>query len=355
VRIALIAPLVTPIREPNLGGAQAVISDLAHQLSRRGHDVTVYAARGSAIDGVKTAPVDVDSDALAGDVFHPGTERHASAAMAAAYQEVYADVASERYDVVHNHGFDAPAISVAAARGVAVVHTLHLPPSGLVAAALDEARRSAPLWCAAVSQAHASAWRALGSVDAVLRNGVRLDDIPFAARGDGSALIAARFSPEKGVAEGIAAARTAGLDVDVYGMLYDAGYESSVRDRWRDDAGVRFHPPAPRAELWRALGSAAVAVCLSQWDEPFGMVAAEAQATGTPVVASARGGFPEVVCDGVTGYLVDARDAGAAAAAIGRALTLDRHECRRHAQASLSLDAAVAAHEELYSRIAPGG
>jgi glycosyltransferase involved in cell wall biosynthesis len=354
VRIALIAPLVTPIREPNLGGSQTVVSDLARELTRRGHDVTVYAARGSAIDRVTAAAVDVDSDALAGDLFHPGTEPRASAAMAAAYQDVYADVAGRQYDVVHNHGFDAPAITVAAARGVPVLHTLHLPPSPTLAAALDEARRAAPVWCAAVSQAHASAWRSLTSVDAVLRNGVPVDAIARGA-GGASALIAARFSAEKGVGEGIAAARSASIDVDVFGMPYDAGYERTVRDRWRDDAGVRIHPPAPRTELWRALGAAAVAVCLSQWDEPFGMVAAEAQAAGTPVVASARGGFPEVVRDGVTGHLVGAGDVDAAAAAIGRAGTLDRRECRGHAEASLSLEVAINAHLELYSRLAQRG
>ncbi len=351
MRIALIAPLVSPIREPNLGGAQAVVSDLAGELTRRGHDVVVYAARGSAIDGVAIAIVDVDSDALAGDVVRPGAERAASAAMVATYQAVYDDVAGRRYDTVHNHGFDAPAITVASARAIRVLHTLHLPPSPVLAAALDEARRSGTVWCAAVSQAQAAAWRPLTTIDAVLRNGVPIEDIPFAPQPRTSAIIAARFSAEKGIDEGIAAARAAAISVDVYGTPYDAGYEWGVRDRWRDDAQVRFRPPLVRAALWKALGEAAVAVCLSQWDEPFGMVAAEAQAAGTPVVASARGGLLEVVRDGVTGHLVDPQDTRAGAEAIGPVSRLDRRACRRHAEASLSLAAAVSAHEELYTRI----
>jgi glycosyltransferase involved in cell wall biosynthesis len=354
LRVALIAPLIAPIREPNIGGAQAVVSDLARELSQRGHDVAVYAAAGSVIDGVAVVPVEVHSDALAQDVFRPGVAGAASAAMVTAYEAAYDDVAVQRYDAVHNHGFDAPAIAVAAARGVAVLHTLHLPPSRQLAAALDEARRFPGVWCAAVSQAHASAWRELTIVDAVLRNGVPLDRIPFSTSARSSAAVAARFSAEKGVAEGVAAARAARTEVDVYGIPYDPDYEHSVRARWRNDAGVHFHSPLPRPALWHALGAAAVVVCLSQWDEPFGMVAAEAQAAGTPVVASARGGLGEVVHDGVSGYLVDAGDARAAAEAITSAAKLDRRECRRHAEDLLGLAAAVNAHEELYTRIAQG-
>jgi glycosyltransferase involved in cell wall biosynthesis len=167
-----------------------------------------------------------------------------------------------------------------------------------------------------------------------------------------AAVIAARFSAEKGIDQGIAAARAAAMAVDVYGTPYDAAHEHTVRERWRDDALVRFREPVPRLALWEALGAARVAICLSQWAEPFGMVAAEAQAAGTPVVASARGGLPEVVRDGVTGFLVAPLDPAAAAAAVSRVPELDRASCRRHAMRELSLDAALSAHEEMYARIA---
>jgi UDP-glucose:tetrahydrobiopterin glucosyltransferase len=352
VRIALIAPLITPIGELHLGGAQAVLADLARALTRRGHDVLVYAARGSAVDGVRMAPVDVDSSLLQADLFRHGLEPSPSAAMLAAYRAVYARVREQRFDVVHNHGFDAPAILIAAEMEVAALHTLHLPPSTGIADAIATARRgTTAVWCAAVSQAHAAGWSELISLDAVLRNGVPADEIAFRAQPTHSAVIAARWSAEKGVDEGIAASRLVGWPVDVYGTPYDPAYERAVRERWGSDPEVGFHPPLRRVDLWEALGTAAATLCLSSWDEPFGMVAAEAQAAGTPVIASRLGGLAEVVEDGVTGYLVPPADVAAAASALERVPALSRDACRLHAQTSLRLDRSVDAHEALYAQL----
>ncbi|MGH7721843.1 MAG: glycosyltransferase [Candidatus Dormibacteria bacterium] len=353
MRVALIAPLVTPICEPQLGGAQAVVSDLARELQRRGHEVVVYGCRGSAVEGVPIAAVDIDPAPLASDLFRDGREQPASAAMVAAYMRVYGHVRDRHFDIVHNHGFDAPAISVAVEMGVPVLHTLHLPPNTVLAAALAEARRrSKQVWCAAVSEAQAARWRAVVELDSVLANGVPVDEIAFNPRGDGTAVVAARFSAEKGIDLGVAAARLAGWEVDVFGTGYEDAFERTVRRRWERDSAVRFHPPLARRFLWRALGSAGAALCLSRWEEPFGLVAAEAQAAGTPVVATRRGGLPEVVSDGVTGYLVPPQDVAAAAAALGRVGTLRRADCRGHAERSLSGQASGAAHEILYARIA---
>jgi UDP-glucose:tetrahydrobiopterin glucosyltransferase len=352
VRVALIAPLVTPICEPQLGGAQALVSDLARELDRRGHEVVVYASRGSAIEGVSIAPVDVDPAPLRSDLFRDGTVPPASAAMVAAYSAVYKHVRGSGFDVVHNHGFDGPAISVGAEMGVPVLHTLHLPPSDvIVAAVIDALQRSNNVWCAAVSQAQAASWRRVIALDAVLPNGVPVDDIPFNPQGGGSAVIAARFSAEKGIDDGIAAARLVGWSVDVFGTPYDGDYERTVRQRWQGDSAVRFHAPLDRTLLWEALGAARVALCLSRWDEPFGMVAAEAQAAGTPVVASRRGGLPEVVRDEVTGYLVPAEDVAAAAAALHRVVAVSRSDCRHHAEESLAIRTTAAAHESLYAEM----
>ncbi len=350
MRIALLAPLVSPIGALHLGGAQAVVADLAQALVARGHEVVVYAGRGSSIPGVTIADVDVDWSPLEADLFREGVQRSASAAMLHAYRTVYAHLRDGRFDVVHNHGFDAPAVTVAAELGIPVLHTLHLPPSRSVADAVIEARRgSAGVWCAAVSSAHAAAWRRMVGIDAVLRNGVPVDRIPFVAGAGTAAVVAARFSHEKGVAEGITAARDSGRPVVVYGTAYDAAYENAVRARWAGDPAVTFEQPVPRTELWRALGSAAVVLCLSQWDEPFGMVAAEAQAAGTPVVASRAGGLAEVVEDGVTGYLVPPADAAATLTALARVGGVSRPACRRHAQVALGLEQAVDAHERLYA------
>ena len=134
--IALIAPLVSPIAEPQVGGSQVVVSDLARGLAARGHDVTLYAAEGSRVDGVTVVSLGIDADAFAADTYRHDAPAGSSRRLADAYRALYAHVRDQRFHVVHNHGYDAPAIAEAVRAGVPVVHTLHLPPTEAIASAI---------------------------------------------------------------------------------------------------------------------------------------------------------------------------------------------------------------------------
>ena len=112
-----------------------------------------------------------------------------------------------------------------------------------------------------------------------------------------------------------------------------------------------MHEGVPRASLWAAMARAAVVLYPVQWDEPFGMAAAEAQACGTPVVAFKRGALSEVVAHGLTGFLVPPGDVRAAEA-VARAAEISRPACRNHAEAHLDLEQSLNAHEQLYRRLA---
>ena len=100
------------------------------------------------------------------------------------------------------------------------------------------------------------------------------------------------------------------------------------------------------------MARAAVVLCPSRWDEPFGLAAAEAQACGTPVVAFRRGGLGEVIVDGVTGFLVPPDDLRAAVQAVSKAAGISRPACRKHAEGQLDLELSLDAHERLYRRVA---
>lgn len=351
MRVAMVAPLVSPIADPPEGGSQAVVADLARGLAGLGHEVVLYASRGSHVDGVELISLGIDSALLRADRYRHGLPGRPSPAMAAAYREVYTDIAASDWDVVHSHGFDPPAVTEAARARVAVLHTLHLPPTSAMVAAIGGARGGGtPTWCVGVSQPQASAWSAFLGIDGVLPNGVPVADVPFSADAARRAVIAGRFSVEKGIADSIAAARHAGWPVEVYAGPYDREYERTVVRRWAADEEVVFHGAVARGRLWSAFSTAGAVVCLSRWDEPFGMVAAEAQAAGAPVVATRRGGLVDIVHDGVTGRLVAPDDHDAATAAIGTVSGLDRNACRRHAVETFGLDAALRRHEELYAR-----
>jgi glycosyltransferase involved in cell wall biosynthesis len=353
VRVALVAPLVTAIAEPQGGGSQAFVSDLARGLARRGHDVHVYAAAGSRIPGVQVIDTGIDPASLAATLFRADGSAGDPSPATAAFGAVYASVRSGVYDVVHNHAFDVPAVELAASLGAPVVHTLHLPPDTAMAAALSRAADGrAPVAVACVSQFQARAWRAVTRVDAVLSPLVPTSAIGFRPEAGTGAVFAGRLSPEKGAAEAINIAQAAGVPVDLYGDAYDQRYAREQIAPRGAEPGVTVHPGVPRAALWPAMARAAVVLCPSQWDEPFGMAPAEAQACGTPVVAFRRGGLSEVIMDGVTGFLVDPGDIAAAADGVRRAAALSRRACREHAVSHLDLERSLDAHEQLYQRLA---
>jgi UDP-glucose:tetrahydrobiopterin glucosyltransferase len=354
MKIAIIAPLVTAIREPQRGGSQAFVSDLARGLADRGHDVHVYAASGSEIPGVDVIDTGIDPESLAATLFRAsGTAAPDLAPTEAAFASVYAKVRGTRYDVIHNHAFDAPAVTLAAGAGAPVVHTLHLPPDRAVAAALRHAQEGdEPPAVAAVSAFQARAWRRVVRVDAVLAPLVPTASIPWSRSAGAGAVFGGRLSPEKGAAEAIDIACAAGVPIDVYGDVYDAGYARDQIGPRQARPGVTVHPGVPRASLWAAMARAAVVLYPVRWDEPFGMAAAEAQACGTPVVAFRRGALGEVIADGLTGFLVPPGDTRAAAGAVARTAEILRPACRGHAEAHLDLEQSLDGHEQLYRRVA---
>lgn len=354
MRLAIVAPLVAPIREPQRGGSQAFVADLARGLAGRGHDVQLYAASGSRVAGVEVVDTGVDHRTLEATLYRAGAAASAhSTPAASAFAAVYAAIAREGYDAVHNHAFDAPAITLAGGGRAPVLHTLHLPPQESIAAALGRARRAqAPPMIACVSQRQAAAWRAHGPVDAMLPPYVPTRSIPFAESSARRALFAGRLSAEKGAAEAIEIARAADLEIDVFGDTYDARYAREQIDPRRGLSGVAIHGGVPRTELWDAMACASVVLCPARWEEPFGMAAAEAQACGTPVVAFARGGLAEIIVDRVTGMLVAPDDIDAAAEAVRQSASLSRTQCRLHAQRELDLELTLDSHERTYERLA---
>ena len=350
MKIAIMAPLVTAIREPQRGGSQAFLSDLARGLVSQGHEVHVYAASGSEIPGVEVIDTGIDPASLAATLYRAsGPPAGEPAEAEAAFGTAYTAIRTTRYDVVHNHAFDAPAVRLATALRAPVVHTVHLPPDEAVSSALRQAARGGrPPAVAVVSEFQARAWRRVVPVDAVLPPYPPVGAIPWSETAGPGALFAGRLSPEKGAAEAIDIARAAGIPIDVYGDVYDAGYAREQIDPRRGWPEVAVRQGVPRAWLWEAMARAAVVLCPARWDEPFGLAAAEAQACGTPVVAFRRGGLSEVIVDGVTGFLVPPDDVPAAAEAVRGVAGISRPACREHAEGQLDLDLSLDAHERLY-------
>lgn len=341
MKIAVVSSPVTPLRPAQLGGAQAFVCDLATGLARRGHAVTLYCAAGSEVAGAELFTVPIPRDAKAALVMPGGSPPPPAPGVAAALGAMYDSIRARSFDAISQHAFDAAAFDFA--RGLPVLHTLHLPP--LVAAVVEAVRRTESARLATVSRSCRAGWRNAGvDVPHVLPNGVP-NLGPSNSTVEGAALIAGRISPEKGIDHAIAAARSAGLSVKVAGAHYDPAYKLDL-------SGVERLGAVPRDELRRLMSSVAVTVCAVRWDEPFGMVAAEAQMSGCPVAAYRRGAMPEVVVDGVSGRLAEPDDVAALERAVTGCLALDRDQVRASACPRLDLETALDRYELALGRIA---
>lgn len=365
MRILQVAPLVAPLneREIQLGGAQVIVTELARRLARSGHDVTLAAADGSIIEGVRLAPLAIDATRLErADLGVRSGGRRDDAAQREAFARVRAwlDANAHEIDLVHAHAYDAPVFDLLAGSPRPVVHTLHLAPNDLEVVRAAAAARDAHH--VTVSEANARAWRAAGvHVPTVIHNGVDLASIALGTRRGDHLLYAGRLSPEKGVEDAIAVAARLGRGLILVGGAYDPAYQArAIAPRVRQLAaldpgpvhGAVYLGPRTRGEVYALMASAAATLMPVHWDEPFGLVAVESLAAGTPVVGYRRGALPEIVTEDV-GALVAPNDVAALARAVGAVVGRDPQVCRRRAAAfdlAVMVDWYVALYREVIAR-----
>ncbi|AMY23376.1 glycosyltransferase family 4 protein [Rhodococcoides fascians] len=345
LRIALIASNRFPIKQPFAGGLEAHTWHLAHALAHAGHQVTLYAGPGSD-PGLNTACLDVDylriSDRARADVSMPSdvfmSDHHA-------YQQLMLDLASDRsFDVIHNHSLHYLPVAMAPTLSTPFLTTLHTPPTPWIESAIA-ASHGVGTRFAAVSSHTASMWDGIIDEIDIVPNGV---DIETWHEGEGGAYLvwSGRFTPEKGPHLAIQAAEIAGYPLKMAGPISDPDYFSrEIGPRLGERTTYVGH--LEQKDLATLVGGAAAALVTPAWDEPYGLVVAEALACGTPVAAFARGGIPEILSR-ESGCLVAGDDVNALAAAIPRTVSLSRADVRKRAVQHCSSETMLTAYLRLY-------
>jgi glycosyltransferase involved in cell wall biosynthesis len=358
-----------------MGGAQALLADLAAGMAARGHQITLFAASGSSIPdpGVTVRDPGIDWRQLRPASFHEtaadaeGESEPPDGAFfrsADGFLRVFTLLQQElsAYDLIHAHAFDWPSFAFGAllARQRPVVHTLHLPAvNPEINALLRELHETGnPTRFITVSQACAETYRPFVPLDTIIPNGIDTDAIPFGPEpdADGCVLFAGRLSPEKGVADAIKIARRAGRRLSLAGGIYDSTYfEQAIQPQLHAHKhDLEYVGQLPRPDLWALMGHATAVLLPIDWEEPFGLVAAEAMAAGCPVIAYARGALPEIIKDGETGFLISPGDIDAAARAVVSASSLSRSACRARAQRYFSLTRMLDDYERFYQQLLHG-
>ncbi|HEX3347931.1 MAG TPA: glycosyltransferase [Acetobacteraceae bacterium] len=335
---------LAPVDPGAIGGAEQILSAIDTEIVARGHRSIVVACEGSQVSGELLAfPLPAEPYDDAARTCAQATVRNLLAANAA------------RADVVHMHGIDFDAY-LPPPRPPTLA-TLHLPPSWYATAALNPPRPD--VWLNCVSRSQHSAMAGVAHTPNLLppiENGVdvaRFAGARHATRG--YALMLGRICPEKGQHLALAAAHRVGIPLLIGGIAYPYPSHRAYFDEQVTpllDGKRRCLGALGFDRKRRLLASARCVLIPSLAPETSSLVAMEAMACGTPVIAFTAGALPELVEHGCTGFLV--RDVAEMADAIGAVGGIDRESCRETARSRFALarmvDAYIGVYEKLASR-----
>lgn len=321
------------------GGAEQVLAMLDAALVRAGHRSLVLAPTGSKCHGL-LIPARVPSGVLD------------DSAKREARQEFrkLIDAALDRYpvDLIHMHGVDFS--EYLPWTEIPVVVTLHLPLSWYAPHALRFVRPNLALVCVSKSQAQTAS---IGvPISDVIQNGVELQRFRSKKKHGRYAVVMTRICPEKGIHLAIEAAERASMDLLIAGAVFEYPehreyFESVIRPNL--NSRVRFLGAVGGARKAELLSGACCLLVPSVAPETSCLVAMEAMASGTPVIAFPVGAVPEIVTHGRTGFVVE--NAGEMAGAIAAVNSISAAECRREAEQRFSASRVFAQYLELYRSI----
>jgi len=334
---------LAPVSRDAVGGSEQVLSLLDEALVQAGHRSIVVACEGSEVAGT-LHPVPAALGTLDKAAKRRAQKRHGKAIAEA--------LRRWPVDVIHMHGFDFHAYLPPP--GVPVLATIHLPPDWYPAGALQPTRPDT--WLQSVSWASHAACPPSPALLPPIENGVPVAALQAVRhRKRNFALFLGRICWEKGVTVAIEAAKMAGIPLLIGGEV--ARYEAHERyfaEQMRPtlDAHRRFLGPLGFNRKRRLLSAARCVLIPSLAPETSSLVAREAIACGTPVIAFPRGAIAETVEHGRTGYLVGSESIHEMAEAIGMIDRIDPEVCRATARERFSLDRMVGRYLELYGQLA---
>jgi glycosyltransferase involved in cell wall biosynthesis len=343
MRIAITADPYLPVPPAHYGGIERVIDVLVRELDARGHRVTLIAHPDSRTPA-RLIPY--------GHPPHTGWPARGAelAQVGGALWRLQRDV-----DIVHSFGRLAALLPVLPLRRLPKIQTYQR--DGIPWRSVSRAVRLAGtslLFTGCSSSVYrmrphdrprSGEWRTIFNGVDVMRYAAQPVVSP-----DAPLVFLGRLDPIKGAHTAIAIARAARRRLIIAGTKVTAGPDRDYFDRRIapeiDGTEVTYVGPVNDAAKNDILGRAAALLMPIEWEEPFGIVMAEALACGTPVVAFARGSVPEVVRDGVNGFAC--RTVAEAVAAVGALGTIDRRAVRADCEARFSASVIVDAYESLY-------
>lgn len=339
-----IAYPLAPTSPDSVGGAEQVLVALDRALVKAGQTSLVVAAAGSTVAG-QLWPVPLPKH----DVITDADKRLARAQVQARIDAAL--LSSRGVDVIHIHGMD---LDYRLPRGLPVLMTLHLPISWYARGELEAAGPDVHFCCVSQSQRAGAPARLRNA--AVVENGVELPPFSPDTPRQRFALTMGRICPEKNQHAALEAGKRAGLPIYLAGQVFPYRehreyFETRIHPLLLEpNPGHRFLGPLNAARKQELLGRARCLLHPTVAPETSSLVAMEALAAGTPVIAYRSGALPEIVDEGRTGFLVDSVEE--MAAAIGKLDRISSMDCRAAAERRFSRDRMITDYFKLYRALA---
>jgi glycosyltransferase involved in cell wall biosynthesis len=341
LRIAQVAPPFERVPPLAYGGTERIVHGLVTELNQRGYEVTTFASGDSVMAGhhIATVPRALRPEGYTGDSLP--------------YMQLTAQMLLDRigeFDLIHSH-LEWISLLLARVIPIPVVSTFHGrldlpwaddlladPPAGLVAISKNQASTHPDVpWAG------------------IVYNGLRLVEAPFGRERTDALCFVGRVAEEKGIVDAIEVAKATGRPLRIAAKIGPVGPEHDYNDEVFQPAleaagkDVEFLGELSQADRDQLLAESYAALMPGSWPEPFGLVAIEALACGTPIIARRSGALPEIIRDGIDGFFGD--DVTAMAFKVDRVEDLDRGAIRESVIDRFSVERMTDGYEAIYRRM----
>ncbi len=344
MNIAILAPFEETVPPKKYGGTELVVYNVTEELAKRGHQVTLVAAGSGQVSArlVKIFETPVREMPDAADLNFRNAYKYIGLGKVAEF------FSQNKFDVIHNN-LGWRLLAFEKILGSPVITTLHGPLDVPYQQKVYGTYKNSNYVSISLSQR-----RPMPELNYVgnVYNGLDMEKFKFFPEPRDYFAFLGRMSPEKGPVQAIQAAKQAGVNLIMAAKVdsVDKAYFEKEVQPLIDGKQIKFIGEVDHAGKLELLGGARALLGLIQWEEPFGLFFTESMACGTPVIAMNRGSVPELVKDGITGYICNTQEE--AVSAIAKVRNLDRKTSYEHVLKNFSSVKMADGYLEAYRKVA---
>ncbi len=359
MRILIVSTLKRKVTKDETASRSQIIYRLAKGLAKKGHEVSVLGTADTEIPGVRAIPVAergwVDQEAVENSFFRDAASL---LELSLKLKEVQKD-----FDLIHNHTYPEFFTSVIEDElEIPLLTTVHSQATEYIDELLSKFKKTKFV---GLSKAHISEFKKI-KIDFLVYNGIEISDFPFDNKKDDYLLWIGRlskaknkggsFMDPKGVKWAIKLAEESGEKLIITGNVEDMEfYKKEIEPHL--SSSIKWYGPVSSkqvlkpSEIANLMGKAKAFLMTVNWDEPFGLVMAEAMACGTPVIGFDRGAVGELVVNGKTGFVVPHGDLEGLKEALKKVHSINPKDCRKRVEDNFTTEKMVQNYEEVYKKL----